>query len=170
MKKFPAFTYAEVLELGFPETDEMKNLSIRGKGTEDEFCIDPRSFTDDFLNSTVQPVTDNVLWYAYVCPNCGRFHIRPKHIGNGKRYYEEWFTAPENYTNCIQLWKDKSGHRNNMIHLKDFDQMTVYALDDEPGITRIIQLVSIIHDLELTEAKNTLFSFGCIDNLECDDC
>lgn len=165
MKKF-AFIYAEILKM-FPETEEMKQLQIRDKGTDFEFITDPRTITDDFLNSIVYPVTENALWYAYVCPNCGKFHIRGKHIKIGiGSYSEEWFTAPENCITLIQDWKERIEHRNNEIHLKDFDGMTVYNLEMYSAIVRIIQTVWAANDPELTKARDYLLSFGCFDGFQ----
>lgn len=161
MKQF-AFTYGEILKMGFQETDEMKQLEIKNRGTEEEFITDPRTMTDDFLNSIVYPVTENALWYVYVCPNCGKFHIRGKHIGTGS-CFEEWFNAPESYVEAIQYWKMISDHRNNMIHLKDFDHMTEYSLEMVPAVVRIIQTVWAAADPELRKARDYLFSFGCCD-------
>ena len=163
MKQF-AFTYGEILKM-FPETEEMKQLQIRDRGTEEEFITDPRTMTDDFLNSIVYPVTENALWYVYVCPNCGKFHIRGKHIGTGS-CFEEWFIAPENSNTVIQDWKEISDHRNNMIHLKDFEGMTTYSLDMVPAVERIIQTVWAANDPELTKARDYLLGFGCFDGFQ----
>lgn len=165
MKQF-AFTYGEILKMGFPETDEMKLLQIRNKGTDEEFITDPRTITDDYLNSIVYPVTENDLWYVYVCPNCGKFHIRGKHLYGDEDYYEEWFVAPENSITCIQDWKEISGHRNNMIHLKDFDNMTGYKLEMYSAMERINQTLRNAQVPELREAYKFLFDFGCFEGFQ----
>ena len=171
MDKIYAFTYAEILKMEFPETDEMKNLTIRDQGAENEFCIDPRSYTDDFLNATVHPVTDNPLWFAYVCPYCGKFHIQPKSIfDSGSNYHERRFNAPCQYVDFIQLCKEKVERKCFLIHLKDFDNMTVYAFDMYPAIITIMQSVAAVDDPELKKALNFLLYYGWTDGLECDDC
>ena len=67
----------DLIRMGFPKTEALKNVQVVNPGTDAEYYIDTRTEYKDDFNYIVHPITANHLAYAIVCPNCGRFHLFP---------------------------------------------------------------------------------------------
>ncbi len=63
---------------GMPITEAFDILEIFNRGTIFEHYVDPRTYRNEDNIYVIKPITENSLYFCYVCPWCQDIHIESK--------------------------------------------------------------------------------------------